>query len=93
MGSEAARCLFDAASLGSGSTPPLWLTRHSPMAPTAGAVAGDDVARPAPYTCISTTSPGFTTLATAAALQLVRRMQPLDSLLPTWDGSGVPWMP
>ena len=37
--------------------------------------------------------PGLTTLDTAMALQLVMRMQPLDSVLPIFDGSGVPWMP
>lgn len=37
--------------------------------------------------------PGATACASAAAFQLVRRMQPCDWVLPTVDGSGVPWIP
>ena len=37
--------------------------------------------------------PGATACASAAASQLVRRMQPCDWLLPIMEGSGVPWMP
>ena len=40
-----------------------------------------------------TTMSRATTFASAAAPQLVMRMQPLDSVLPTLPGDGVPWMP
>ena len=53
------------------------------------AVAG--VAR---YSSLNTTcAPRLTRLARSRASQLVRRMQPCDSVLPTFSGSGVPWMP
>ncbi len=42
------------------------------------------------YSCIETVIPPETTFASAAALQLVMRMQPLDAVLPILDGSGVP---
>jgi len=38
-------------------------------------------------------SAGETAEASASAFQLLRRMQPCDSVLPILDGSGVPWMP
>ena len=37
--------------------------------------------------------PGDTALASSSAVQLVRRMQPCDWVLPIVLGSGVPWMP
>ena len=37
--------------------------------------------------------PGFTIMASRAASQLVRRMQPWLSLRPIVSGLGVPWMP
>src|SRR5450830_145037 len=43
--------------------------------------------------CRITGKPGLTTSATLAASQLVRRIQPCDSVLPMLPGSGVPWMP
>ena len=47
----------------------------------------------APYSRSDTTMSRLATLASAVALQLVMRMQPLDSLLPILAGDGVPWMP
>ena len=41
----------------------------------------------------STGVPGPTEAATRSALQLVRRMQPCDWVLPMVEGTGVPWMP
>ena len=41
----------------------------------------------------STVTPGLTSLASSAASQLVSRTQPWLSVLPIFDGSGVPWMP
>ena len=46
-----------------------------------------------PYSTNSTTTPCFTIFASYCASQLVRRTQPFDSVLPIFDGSGVPWMP
>jgi hypothetical protein len=40
-----------------------------------------------------TTVPGRVMLARSTAFQLVRRMQPCDSVLPMAAGEGVPWMP
>ena len=37
--------------------------------------------------------PGATSAASRAASQLVRRTQPCDCVCPTFEGSGVPWMP
>ena len=40
-----------------------------------------------------TVMPTLAALATACALQLVRRTQPLDWVRLILPGSGVPWMP
>ncbi len=45
------------------------------------------------HSLIVTSIPRETALANADTLQLVMRMQPLDSVLPTLVGVGVPWMP
>jgi hypothetical protein len=45
------------------------------------------------YSCRIAGVPLETACAKAAASQLVMRMQPWDCVLPTFDGSGVPWMP
>src|SRR6185437_2590078 len=37
--------------------------------------------------------PTDTACATAAASQLVKRIQPCDCVLPMVEGSGVPWIP
>ena len=49
--------------------------------------------QPRAYSTNSTVTPGFTSLASSAASQLVSRTQPWLSVLPIFDGSGVPWMP
>src|SRR5690606_18430253 len=43
-----------------------------------------------PQSTNSTGTPGFTSLASSAASQLVRRTQPWLWVLPIFDGSGVP---
>jgi hypothetical protein len=53
----------------------------------AAAIASEPCSRNA------TRVPFSTVPASSLASQLVRRMQPCDSLLLTFDGSGVPWMP
>src|SRR5690606_34379115 len=45
------------------------------------------------YSCSTAGVPGSTAAASASTFQLVSRMQPWESVLPTCAGAGVPWMP
>jgi hypothetical protein len=50
-------------------------------------------AKRARYSTSCAGTPGPTMPASSRASQFVKRMQPWDWVLPTVDGSGVPWMP
>ena len=60
---------------------------------TASSMARRAVIRMTAYFRISTGVPASTASTSARTSQLVRRTQPLEAVLPTRAGSGVPWMP